>query len=179
MDVARWIDWKYTGSYYLSTFSKTVAPGLRLGWVVAGPDLMSKLVLAKQGTDLHTGTLLQRGIYRYLTCSDVSAHIGAVREEYGRRRDAMVSAIRETFPAGISWTEPEGGMFLWVTLPPGFDAAALLIEAIEEKVAYVPGAPFFAQGGGDNCLRLNFSNSPPGQIADGIRRLARLLAANL
>lgn len=164
---------------YLSTFSKTVAPGLRLGWVVAERNLMSKLVLAKQGTDLHTGTLVQRGIYRYLTGSDVSGHIGAIRREYGRRRDAMISAMRETFPAGTAWTEPEGGMFLWVTLPPRLDATQLLKEAIAEKVAYVPGAPFFVAGGGQNCLRLNFSNSLPSRIEDGIGRLARLLARNL
>lgn len=164
---------------YLSTFSKTVAPGLRLGWIVAGRELMTKLVLAKQGTDLHTGTLVQRGIHRYLTSSDVTGHIGAIRREYGRRRDAMVRAMRETFNAGTTWTEPEGGMFLWVTLPPCLDATHLLKEAIEEKVAYVPGAPFFAAGGGENCLRLNFSNSPPSRIEDGIGRLARLLKRNI
>lgn len=164
---------------YLSTFSKTIAPGLRLGWVVAEKDLVSKLILAKQGTDLHTSTLVQRAVYRYLTAADASGHIKTIRREYGRRRETMIRAMREQFPPGVAWTEPEGGMFLWVTLPPGLDSGTLLEEAVAEKVAYVPGAPFFATGGGENCLRLNFSNTPPASIKDGIGRLARLLGRRM
>ncbi|MFZ5631606.1 MAG: PLP-dependent aminotransferase family protein [Bacillota bacterium] len=164
---------------YLSTFSKTVAPGLRLAWIVAEPGLMAKLVLGKQGADLHTGTLVQRAVYRYLVDNDVSGHIGAIRREYGRRRDAMISAMGGKFPAGVTWTEPEGGMFLWVTLPPRLDTALLLKEAVAGKVAYVPGAPFFPDGSGQNCLRLNYSNSTPPLIEEGIGRLAGLLARAL
>ncbi len=161
---------------YLSTFSKTIAPGLRLGWIAAGGKLIRKLVLAKQGTDLHTGTLVQRAVYRYLENSDLSGHVLAIRKEYGRRRDIMLEEMRKSFPDGISWTRPDGGMFLWVTMPDHFDTIKLLDKAIEEKVAYVPGAPFFTNGEGLNTMRLNFSNSTPDQIKSGIRRLASLFA---
>ena len=164
---------------YLSTFSKTVAPGLRLGWIVTGPELMAKLVLAKQGTDLHTGTLVQQAVHYYLTHYDVTGHIQAIRDEYGRRRNTMLEAMDRRFPRGASWTEPEGGMFLWVTLPQQLKTDLLLKEAVAEKVAYVPGEAFFAQGGGHNCLRLNFSNSLPSQIEEGIERLAGLLTRYL
>jgi 2-aminoadipate transaminase len=159
---------------YLSTFSKTIAPGLRLGWIVAGHELIRKLVLAKQGTDLHTGTLVQRAVQRYLEVSDVSGHVLNIRREYGRRRDIMLEEMQKNFPQGISWTRPDGGMFLWVTLPEQIDTIQLLDRAIEEKVAYVPGAPFYTDREGLNTMRLNFSNSTPEQIKSGIRRLARL-----
>lgn len=164
---------------YLSTFSKTIAPGLRLGWIVADHELIQKLVLAKQGTDLHTGTLVQRAVQRYLEISDVPGHIQAIREEYGRRRNVMLEAMKANFPERISWTEPEGGMFLWVTLPDHVDTVQLLSRAIEENVAYVPGAPFYPNGGGLNTLRLNYSNSIPLQIQEGIQRLARLFTTSL
>jgi len=164
---------------YLSTFSKTIAPGLRLGWIVADHELIRKLVLAKQGTDLHTGTLVQRAVHRYLEISDVLGHIQAIREEYGRRRNVMLEAMKANFPDRISWTEPEGGMFLWVTLPDHVDTVQLLSRAIEENVAYVPGAPFYPNGGGLNTLRLNYSNSTPLQIQEGIQRLARLFTSSL
>lgn len=164
---------------YLSTVSKTIAPGLRLGWVAAEQELMAKLVQAKQGVDLHTGTLTQRAVHHYLAHSDAAGHVKVIREEYGRRRDAMIGAMERTFPASVQWTRPEGGMFLWVTLPSHVDSTELLPRAIGEKVAYVPGAPFFADGGGQNHMRLNFSNSPIPVIEDGIGRLARLLASSL
>lgn len=164
---------------YLSTFSKTIVPGLRLGWVVAERDLIRKLVLAKQGTDLHTGTLVQRAVHRYLENSDLSGHIQVIREEYGRRRNVMLEEMKANFPGHISWTEPEGGMFLWVTLPDHFDTIQLLSRAIEENVAYVPGAPFYPNGGGLNTLRLNYSNSTPLQIREGTQRLGRLLKSCL
>lgn len=159
---------------YLSTFSKTVAPGLRLGWVVADLSLIQKLVLAKQGTDLHTGTLVQRAIQCYLANANVSDHIRILREEYGRRRDVMLKEMSINFPEAVTWTRPEGGMFLWVTLPEQFDTVRLINKAIEENVAYVPGVSFFTDGGGRNTMRLNYSNSTPAQISEGIRRLARL-----
>lgn len=164
---------------YLSTFSKTIAPGLRLGWITASRELIRKLVLAKQGTDLHTGTLVQRAVHRYLEKSDVAGHVRAIRREYGRRRDIMLEEMRQNFPPGISWTRPDGGMFLWVTMPGYFDTIKLLDRAIEEKVAYVPGAPFFTAAEGLNTMRLNFSNSTPDQIKSGIGRLARLFSSCL
>lgn len=159
---------------YLSTFSKTIAPGLRLGWIAANRELIRKLVLAKQGTDLHTGTLVQRAVHRYLEVSDISGHVLAIRREYGLRRDIMLEEMRQNFPPGISRTKPDGGMFLWVTMPENFDTIKLLDRAIEENVAYVPGAPFYTDREGLNTMRLNFSNSTPDQIKSGIRRLARL-----
>lgn len=162
---------------YLNTFSKTIAPGLRLGWVVAEHDLIQKLVQAKQAADLHSGTLVQRIVYGYVTGSDVKKHIEVIRREYGQRRDAMIEALHRYFPPGSTWTEPEGGMFLWVTLPEGLNAAELLDDAVQAKVAYVPGSPFFAAGGGENCMRLNFSNSHPQQIEEGIKRLGELFSS--
>ncbi len=161
---------------YLSTFSKTIAPGLRLGWIVASRELIRKLVLAKQGTDLHTGTLVQWAVQSYLENSDVSGHVRAIRKEYGRRRDIMLEEMEKNFPRDISWTRPDGGMFLWVTLPEHFDTVQLLSRAIEEKVAYVPGEPFYPDREGLNTMRLNFSNSTPEQIKSGISRLARLFS---
>ncbi|KJS12880.1 MAG: aminotransferase [Desulfotomaculum sp. BICA1-6] len=160
---------------YMGSFSKIIAPGLRLGWVATEGELMDKLVLAKQGTDLHTGTLVQRGVYNYLVNHNIKAHIEAIRAEYGRRRDVMLQQMDEQFPKNFSWTKPDGGMFLWVTLPEGANSGSLLKQAIKEKVAYVPGAMFFPNGGGLNTLRLNFSNSTPVKIKAGIQRLARLL----
>jgi len=159
---------------YLSTFSKTIAPGLRLGWIVASQDMIRKLVLAKQGTDLHTGTLVQRAVQRYLDKSDVSGHIRSIREEYGRRRNVMLEEMKGNFPEVVSWTKPEGGMFLWVVLPEHIDTVQLLGKAIEENVAYVPGTPFYTDKGGLNTMRLNYSNSSHLQIKEGIQRLARL-----
>lgn len=159
---------------YLGTFSKTVAPGLRLGWVVASEEMVAKLVLAKQGTDLHTGTILQRATHYYLENFDVQKHLNALRSEYKSRRDLMLAEMRANFPAQIHWTEPEGGMFVWVTLADPLDSISLLRQAVEAKVAYVPGVPFYANGGGNNTLRLNFSNSSSAQIKEGIRRLGRI-----
>ncbi|WP_407312275.1 PLP-dependent aminotransferase family protein [Desulfosporosinus sp. SB140] len=159
---------------YLGTFSKTIAPGLRLGWVVASKEIIAKLVLAKQGTDLHTGTLLQRTTHYYLNNSQIEKHIETIRQEYGHRRDIMLKELKANFSGEVSWTEPSGGMFLWVSLPEHFNTVSLLPKAVEAKVAYVPGAPFYAKGGGLNTLRLNFSNSSPLQIQEGIKRLAQL-----
>lgn len=160
---------------YLGSFSKTVAPGLRLGWITAPAVLIRRLVLAKQATDLHTGTLVQRALSRFLAVNDVDAHVETIRSAYRERRAAMLGAIEESFPAGCSWTRPDGGMFVWATLAAGVDTHQLLEEAIKLKVAYVPGEPFFPLGDVHNCLRLNFSNSTPEKIAIGIEHLGGLL----
>lgn len=164
---------------YLSTSSKTVAPGLRLGWVVAPTELMAKLVLAKQGTDLHTNTLAQRALYHYLSHNCVESHLCSLRKEYARHLEVMLREMAVHFPPQASWTRPNGGMFIWVTLPDNMDSTHLLQEAVREKVAFVPGSPFYANGGGENTLRLNFSNSTPEQISTGIKRLGRLLETEL
>lgn len=164
---------------YLSTFSKTIAPGLRLGWIAAEPEVIAKLVLAKQGADLHTGTLVQRAAHRYLTSFQAEAHVEKIRTEYRLRRNTMVKAMERFFPGEVKWTLPEGGMFLWVTLPGRHDSLKLLEKAVSRKVAFVPGSPFFHDESGHNCMRLNFSNSAPSMIEEGIERLGRIISSRI
>ncbi len=159
----------------LGSFSKIAAPGFRIGWIVAKGEMRDKLVIAKQASDLHTSTLAQRIMADYVQNNDIDEHIEKIRERYGRQRDVMVRMIREHFPAGVRCSEPEGGMFLWVTLPEGFSSMDLFDMAIKEKVAFVPGRPFYVDGSGENTLRLNFSNSSEERIEDGIKRLGRCL----
>jgi 2-aminoadipate transaminase len=169
-------DGLYNGNVIqLNTFSKVLAPGLRLGWVVAPVDVICKLVLAKQGADLHTATFNQMIAYEMMREGFMDEYIPVIRQAYRERRDVMLSALEEYFPDGVTWTRPEGGMFLWVTLPANIDSAQLLSDALEYRIAFVPGAAFHANGGGDNTMRLNFSNTPPALIEEGIGRLGRLL----
>jgi 2-aminoadipate transaminase len=170
----------YSGNViYLSTFSKILAPGLRLGWVVAHPEVISKLAQAKQGADLHTATFTQMVVYEVARNSFLDRHIHLIRRVYGERRNVMLAAMQEHFPEGVRWTRPDGGLFLWVTLPEQVDAAGLLKKALEKRVAFVPGAPFFPSGGGRNTFRLNFSNAKPEAIREGIARLGEVLKAEL
>lgn len=170
----------YSGNVIsLSTFSKILAPGLRVGWVVAAPEVISKLVQAKQGVDLHTATLNQMIAFELSVSGFLKQHVGVIRNTYRQRRDTMLAALQASFPPGVSWTHPRGGMFLWVTLPPDCDAAEILQEVIAQRVAFVPGAPFHANGGGANTFRLNFSNATPERIAEGIARLGKALYARL
>jgi 2-aminoadipate transaminase len=156
----------------MGTFSKTVSPGMRLGWLYASGDIMDKLTIAKQAADLHTSYFVQRIVYQYLADNDVELHIKKIRGMYKAQRDAMVSALERYFPQGVHFTRPEGGMFLWVTLPEGISSMDLFNLAIEQKVAFVPGQAFFVDGSGTNTLRLNYSNSDEAQIEEGIKRLA-------
>jgi 2-aminoadipate transaminase len=156
----------------MGSFSKTVSPGMRLGWLYASGDIMEKLTIAKQAADLHTSYFVQRIVYQYLADNDVDQHIKKIRGMYKEQRNAMVSAIERYFPEGIQFTRPEGGMFLWVTLPEGISSMDLFDLAIEQKVAFVPGQAFFVDGSGTNTLRLNYSNSDEAQIEKGIKRLA-------
>jgi 2-aminoadipate transaminase len=160
---------------YLSTFSKTLAPGLRLAWVTAPAEVIRKLVQAKQGADLHTPTFNQMIAYQVAKGGFLDNHIMTIREVYGERRQVMLDSLKAYFPPGVKWTHPQGGMFLWVTLPNGMDATELLPKAVEKMVAFVPGGPFHANGGGDNTMRLNFSNAKPEQIREGIYRLGQVL----
>lgn len=155
----------------LGSFSKIVSPGMRLGWIVAPEDVMEKLVIAKQASDLHSNYFTQRVIYQYLTDNDVDKHIEKIREMYRNQRNLMVEMIAEHFPDGVDYTKPEGGMFLWITLPEGLSSLELFDLAIRENVAFVPGKAFFCEGGGDNTLRLNFSNSSEEKIEEGMGRL--------
>ncbi len=160
---------------YLSTFSKTLAPGLRLAWAVCSAEVAQQFVMAKQGADLHSNALAQTIALEFLRRGLLGPQVQRIRETYRARRDAMCEAIAEFFPPEVRYTQPEGGLFLWVTLPEGMDAVSLLHEAAKEKVAFVPGAPFFADGGGENTLRLSFACMPPEVIVEGIRRLAGVI----
>ncbi len=163
---------------YASTFSKTIAPGLRLGWTVAPTDLFGRLLILKQASDLHTSMLDQAVAHAYLTRNDQSAHLQTIRQAYGERFAFMDARLREDLPGGYTWTKPEGGMFLWVTGPATLDSYELLQRAITHQVAFVPGRDFFPAEGGRNHLRLNFSNSSPERIREGIRRLGELCRGN-
>ena len=162
-------------SVLLGSFSKIVAPGIRLGWVVAGEEVMDKLVTAKQASDLHSNYLAQRMVHRFLTEYDVENHLNKIRSMYRRQRDVMVNSIEEYFPEGVICTKPEGGMFLWVTLPEGVSSMELFDLAIKENVAFVPGEAFYADDPEINTMRLNFSNSDEKSIVEGIKRLSNAL----
>lgn len=169
-------DW----AMYTGTFSKIIAPGLRVGWLIAHPDIAAKVAAAKQLSDILTNSLTQRALYRYLIDNDLDAHIAAIADQYRRQRDAMLAAMSAHFPPSVSWTTPRGGMFIWVTLPERYDARALLSKAIdEEKVAYVPGTPFHTDGSGHNTFRLSFANADGEEIAAGISRLGALLTRTI
>lgn len=164
---------------YLSTFSKTLAPGLRLGWIVAPEEVIRQCVTAKQGMDLHTSIFVQMIAYEMVKDGFLKEHVRAIRQVYRQRRDIMLDAMARHFPAEVHWTHPQGGLFLWATLPLKLDAENVLIEAIQQKVAFVPGTAFHADGGGKNTMRLNFSNAQPSQIETGIARLGKVLKARL
>jgi 2-aminoadipate transaminase len=167
---------------YLSTFSKTLAPGLRLGWVVAPHEVILRLSQAKQGTDLHSSTLDQMLAFEVARGGFIDRHVRRIRDVYRRRRDLMLECLQRAFPdpaMGVRWTHPKGGLFLWVMLPESIDTGDLLREAVEEKVAFVPGTTFFPLGGGTNTMRLNFSNATEPMIEEGIARLGRAIQKRL
>jgi len=165
---------------YLSTFSKTLSPGVRLGWLVAPEAVTAKLVQAKQGADLHTSTYVQMIVNDICQRGLLVSHVKRLRKVYRQRRDVMLAALEEHFPEGTSWTRPQGGLFLWARLPEGFDAGEFLKIAVkEEKVAFVPGFAFYPDGNGRNTLRLNFSNAQPDKIREGIARLGRAIKREL
>lgn len=160
---------------YLSTFSKILAPGLRLGWVIAPTEVIDRLVKGKQGMDLHTATFNQMLVHEAAGGGFLDRHIRTLRRTYRERRDVMLQALEEHAPPGVAWTHPMGGLFLWVTLPPDVHAEEVLEIAIANNVAFVPGSSFFPCGGGSNTLRLNFSYAGPELIREGIARLGRAL----
>jgi len=169
-------DGAYTGNViYLSTFSKLLAPGIRLAWVIAPQQVIRKLVMAKQAADLHTATFNQMVAYEVGKGGFLDEHVKFIRAVYKERRDLMLDTMAEFFPPEVHWTHPQGGMFLWGILPKGMDAAEVLKVAIEKKVAFVPGGSFHPNGGGANTMRLNFSFSTPEVIREGITRLGLLL----
>lgn len=160
---------------YCGSFSKTLAPGLRVGWVVAAKPVIAQLVLMKQASDLHTPTLNQIAVERVVR-DGFDAQVEKIRTAYAARRDAMLAALARHMPEGVTWSRPEGGMFIWLTLPDGIDGAALLAASLEqERVAFVPGRAFFADGSGANTIRLSFSRTDKAMINDGIARLGQVL----
>ena len=164
---------------YLGTFSKIFCPGLRLGWLAAPAHLFEKYVLVKQGVDLHTSTLSQRQLTLYLQRYDIEANIERMCDLYRRRRDTMLRTMDEEFPPEVTYTRPNGGLFLWVELPVRLNARELLAECGRQGVVFVPGGSFFPNGGHENTLRLNFSNMSEERIAEGIRRMGAVLRARL
>ena len=165
---------------YLGTFSKTIAPGLRLGWIMAPPEVINKLVQLKQSTDLHTSTFTQHVAFEVVRDGFFDQHVKFIRNLYRGRRDAMLAALKEFFPDEVKWTHPHGGLFLWVTLPQNLDSHKILESALAQDVAFVPGNSFYAHPGKvDHHMRLNFSNATPEQIREGIRRLSLAVESHL
>ncbi|MFJ7565495.1 PLP-dependent aminotransferase family protein [Herminiimonas sp. NPDC097707] len=167
------------GVIYLGSFSKVLTPGIRLGYVVAPVPLVRKLEQAKQAADLHTSQLTQMVVYEAIKDGFLQKHIPSIRTLYANQCQVMLDALAEFFPAGVKWNKPEGGMFIWVTLPAHIDGMALLEEAIAQHVAFVPGAPFYANEPEKNTLRLSFVTVPPEKIREGVAKLAKLIAAKI
>ncbi|WP_374359790.1 PLP-dependent aminotransferase family protein [Pseudoduganella danionis] len=167
------------GVIYMGSFSKVLTPGIRLGYVVAPLPLVRRLELAKQAADLHTSQLTQMVVYDVIKDGFLDQHIPKIRTLYGDQCQVMLDAMAQHFPSAVQWTKPEGGMFIWVTLPKHIDAMKLLDEAIAQKVAFVPGSPFYANEPETNTLRLSFVTVPPERIRAGIEILGKLIAAKL
>jgi 2-aminoadipate transaminase len=167
------------GVIYMGSFSKVLTPGIRLGYVCAPLPLVRRLELAKQAADLHTAQLTQMVVHEVVKDGFLDQHIPTIRQLYSDQCQCMLDAMKEHFPASVSWTEPEGGMFIWVTLPQQIDAMKLLEQSLAAKVAFVPGAPFYANDPASNTLRLSFVTVPPERIREGIAILGKLIAGML
>ena len=163
------------GIVHMGSFSKVLAPGLRVGYLIAPEKLLSKLVQAKQAADLHTPSFNQRIVYESVRDGFLDQHIPKIRDLYASQCQVMLSALKQHFPAGTSWNEPQGGMFIWVKLPAGIDSSALLAKAVAQNVAFVPGAPFYANEPQLNTLRLSFVTVPKEKIEEGIAKLGKLI----
>lgn len=159
----------------LRTFSKIMSPGMRVGWMNGPAEVLRIFEKVKQCVDLHTNSIGQYMIYEYVAAGLLEPHIKRICVDYKQKRDVMLEVMRETFPEGITWTEPDGGLFLWVRLPKHMSAKEIFPKAIEQKVAYVYGQPFFPGGEGENTLRLNFCNASVDKIREGTSRLATVL----
>lgn len=160
---------------YLGTYSKTFSPGIRIGWVLASPEILNKYIMVKQGADLQSSSISQRELNLYLDMYDFDAHIASIKSVYKKRRDLMMSTIKAEFPEQVKYIMPTGGLFAWVELPKHIDTRKVLEVAIQNLVAFVPGGSFFPNGGQENFMRLNFSNMPEEKIVEGIQRLGKIL----
>ena len=179
LDIARSGSIEQARTLYCGTFSKTISPALRLGWVCGPKAVIEKLVLLKQGSDLHVSTINQMVGWRTVT-EGYEQHLSRLRNAYGAKAQATLEALDRHMPQGVTWSKPEGGMFVWLRLPEGIDGKDLLARAIaEERVAFVPGAPFFAETAADNTIRLSYSLPTAAEIDDGMARLARLIARQI
>jgi 2-aminoadipate transaminase len=167
------------GVFYVSTFSKTFAPGLRVGWILAPHAVREKLVMASEANILCPSAFAQGAVTQYLSTMPWREQIKVYREIYRERRDALLSALHDLAPAGTTWTRPTGGLFIWATLPEGLDSKAMMPRAIAARVAYVPGTGFYADGTGRNAMRLNYSFSTPERLREGIRRLSGVMEQEL
>lgn len=162
---------------YCGSFSKSLAPGLRVGWICGASEVISRLVLMKQAADLHSATTNQI-VTHHVASTQFDAHVAKLRSTYQARRDHLLKALAREMPEGVSWTKPEGGMFIWLTLPETMDGADLLAQSLQtERVAFVPGRAFFADGSNGNTIRLSFSCADEAAIDEGMKRLGRLIAA--
>ncbi len=158
----------------LGTFSKLLAPGLRIAWLVAPPEVIDRFVRMKQGADLHTNTFAQYLIYEFVKDGGLDKHIKRIKELYAKRLRVMIEAMERHFPSGVKFTRPNGGLFLWVELPANVNTTELLPKAVEKNVAYIPGSAFYPDGGGHNTMRLNYSKPTESEIEEGIKRLAEV-----
>jgi 2-aminoadipate transaminase len=161
---------------YVGTFSKILSPGIRLGWAVAPPPVMEKIVLGKQASDLCTSTLTQYFVREYFSEGRWRDYVDSLVEIYRRRRDVMIEALEEHFPAQATWTQPEGGLFVWATLPDYIDTGDLLAKALRENVAFVPGRAAYVDGRGQSSMRLNFSAVDEDEIREGVRRIGKVVS---
>jgi 2-aminoadipate transaminase len=175
----RMLNMNAAGVIYLGSFSKVLVPGIRLGYVVAPLPLVRKLEQAKQASDLHTAQITQMVVHEVVKEGFLDQHIPSIRKLYADQCQTMLEALAAHFPEGVTWTRPQGGMFIWVTLPAHIDSTQLLEEAIKENIAFVPGASFYANEAQHNTLRLSFVTVPQEKIKDGVARLGRLIAAKL
>ena len=165
--------------FYMSTFSKTLAPGFRLGWLVAPKKVIDKLTVLKQSADLHTDNLVQYAVVEFFKQNDVDAHVKEISALYGKRKHLMMEGMKEYFPAGVKFTNPEGGMFLWVTVPGVDDTVEVFNECLKHDVAFVPGDPFYAGKPEPGTFRLNYSNMKEDKIKVGLKRLGDALKSYL
>jgi 2-aminoadipate transaminase len=161
----------------LGSFSKIISPGMRLGWAMGPSEVMKKMTVVKQGSDLHSNNLAQRIVYQFLVDNPLDDHLKSIRKFYKSQADLMIGAIRSYFPKQTTWIDPKGGMFVWVTLPENIDARTLLLEAIKQNVIFVPGENFYVgeEGHGKNSMRMNFSNPSQAEIMKGIKILGKLI----